>query len=61
MRRRSMNAAIQKSRQVQIAKRQSDRMALDNEERNFRQFWNTRNGELDQAEAQEKEEERVRH
>jgi len=56
-----MNAAIQKSRQVQIAKRQSDRLALDTEERNFRQFWNTRNGELDQAEAQEKEEERVRH
>jgi len=59
-RKAEMKAAIERSRQLQINRKQAQRAAEKKEEKDFAQFWNVRNEELQMAEEQEKEEERQR-
>lgn len=55
-----MKAAIERSRQLQIQRKQAQRAAQQQEDRDFAEFWRVRNEELQLAEEQEKEEERQR-
>ncbi len=51
---------IESSRQQQMSKRRAEKEADVNEQKEFAEFWRMRNDELAIAEAQEKEEERLR-
>lgn len=55
-----MKAAIERSRQLQIQRKQAQKNAERTEEKEFAQFWQVRNEELQMAEEQEKEEEKMR-
>lgn len=55
-----MKQAIERSRALQIEKRQAARVAEKKEEKEFAEFWRVRNEELQMAEQQEKDEERQR-
>lgn len=55
-----MKAAIERSRQLQIQRKNNQKAALKQEEKDFAEFWKVRNEELQLAEEQEKEEERLR-
>ena len=55
-----MKAAIERSRQLQIQRKQAMKNAAKQEEKEFAQFWQVRNEELQMAEEQEREEERQR-
>ena len=55
-----MKAAIERSRQLQIQRKRNERDAKIQEDKDFAQFWKVRNEELQLAEEQEKEEERLR-
>ena len=59
-RKAEMKAAIERSRQLQIQRKQAQRDAEKKEENDFAAFWKVRNEELQFAEEQEKEEERQR-
>jgi len=56
-----MQQAIERSRQLQIQRRQKERDSNKLEEKEFAGFWKVRNDELSLAEEQEKEEERQRN
>lgn len=55
-----MKAAIERSRQLQIHRKQQEKKAQQLEDKEFAEFWKIRNQELQLAEEQEKEEERQR-
>lgn len=55
-----MKAAIERSRQLQIHRKQMEKKAQLQEDKEFAEFWKIRNQELQLAEEQEKEEERQR-
>ena len=55
-----MKAAIERSRQLQIQRKNAQKAAQAQEDREFAEFWRVRNEELQLAEEQEKEEERQR-
>lgn len=55
-----MKLAIERSRQLQIQRRTKEKGAVKQEDREFAEFWRTRNEELQLAEQQEAEEERIR-
>ena len=55
-----MKLAIERSRQLQCARHDKEKQMAKQEEKEFAEFWRTRNEELQLAEQQEKEEERVR-
>lgn len=55
-----MKLAIERSRQLQIERKNKEKQAAKQEDVEFAQFWRTRNEELQLAEQQEKEEERIR-
>jgi len=55
-----MKLAIERSRQLQCARHVQEKDMAKQEEKEFAEFWRTRNEELQLAEQQEKEEERVR-
>jgi hypothetical protein len=55
-----MKAAIDRSRQLQIQRRQQEKLQSKKEENEFAEFWRIRNDELTLAEQQEKEEDRAR-
>lgn len=55
-----MKAAIERSRQLQILRKQKEQAAKKQEEKDFAEFWRLRNEELQLAEEQEREEERQR-
>lgn len=55
-----MKQAIERSRALQIERRQKERADTKQEEKEFSEFWKVRNQELQLAEAQEREEERQR-
>lgn len=59
-RKAEMKAAIERSRQLQIQRKRNERDAKVQEDKDFAQFWKVRNEELQLAEEQEKEEERLR-
>lgn len=53
-----MKAAIERSRALQIQRRQREKQAERKEEQEYSEFWKIRNEELQLAEEQEKEEEK---
>ncbi len=55
-----MKQAIERSRALQIEKKQKQRAAETQEEKDFAQFWKVRNDELQMAEQQERDEEKQR-
>lgn len=55
-----MKQAIERSRALQIERRQKEKSDRVAEEKEFSEFWKVRNQELQLAEAQEREEERQR-
>lgn len=55
-----MKQAIERSRALQIERRQKEKVDRITEEKEFSEFWKVRNQELQLAEAQEREEERQR-
>ena len=55
-----MKAAIERSRALQIQRKQAQKAAQHQEDRDFAEFWRVRNEELSLAEEQEKEEEKAR-
>jgi len=55
-----MKLAIERSRALQVARHGKEKDMAKQEEKEFAEFWRTRNEELQLAEQQEKEEERVR-
>lgn len=57
----AMKDAIERSRRQQIARRQAEKDAEAQEESEFKDYWKVRNQELQEAEALEKEEERLRN
>ena len=57
---REMKEAIERSRQQQISRKQAERNYEKQQEKEFQEFWKIRNEELQIAEQQEKEEERMR-
>ena len=57
-RKAEMKAAIERSRQLQMHRKQAQKAAQVAEDRDFAQFWKVRNEELQLAEEQEREEER---
>ena len=59
-RKAEMKAAIERSRQLQIQRKQAQKAAQVAEDREFARFWQVRNEELSLAEEQEREEERQR-
>lgn len=59
--RAEMKEAIERSRQLQIQRKQMENNAAKQEEKEFAQFWNKRNEELLVAEQQEREETRKRN
>ena len=59
-RKAEMKAAIERSRQLQIQRKNAQKNAQQQEDREFAEFWRVRNEELQLAEEQEKEEERQR-
>ena len=59
-RKAEMKAAIERSRQLQIQRKNAQKSAQQHEDREFAEFWRVRNEELQLAEEQEKEEERQR-
>ena len=56
-----MKAAIDRSRALQIQRKQQEREQQKKEEKEFAEFWRIRNDELSLAEQQEKEEDRARN
>lgn len=56
-----MKAAIDRSRALQVQRRQQERATAKKEEIEFAEFWRIRNDELSLAEQQEKEEDRQRN
>lgn len=56
-----MKAAIDRSRALQVQRRQQERAMAKKEEIEFAEFWRIRNEELSLAEQQEKEEDRQRN
>ena len=60
-RRFQMQQAIEHSRQLQITRKQQEKDAQKQEEKEFTEFWKIRNEELQIAEQQEREEERLRN
>ena len=59
-RKAEMKAAIDRSRQLQIQRKQQEKQQSKKEEQEFAEFWRIRNDELTLAEQQEKEEDRAR-
>ena len=59
-RKAEMKAAIERSRQLQIQRKNAQKAAARDEDREYAEFWMTRNEELQLAEEQEREEERLR-
>jgi hypothetical protein len=55
-----MKAAIDRSRALQIQRKQQEKLTTKKEEQEFAEFWRIRNDELTLAEQQEKEEDRAR-
>ena len=53
-----MKQAIDRSRALQIERKQNEKAAEKNEEKDFAQFWKVRNQELQLAEQQERDEEK---
>ncbi len=53
-----MKAAIDRSRALQIQRKNQEKMVAKKEEKDFAEFWQIRNDELSLAEQQEKEEDR---
>lgn len=60
-RKAEMKAAIERSRQLQIQRKQAQKGAQKQEDAEYAEFWKVRNEELQLAEEQEKEEERQRN
>lgn len=56
-----MKQAIERSRQLQIQRKQKEKQGAMDEEKQFAEFWRIRNEELSLAEQQEREEERQRN
>jgi len=56
-----MKEAIERSREQQMARKRFEREAEKKEEEEFKEYWKVRNQELQDAEAMEKEEERLRN
>lgn len=59
-RKAEMKAAIDRSRALQIQRKQQNKIQTKKEEQEFAEFWRIRNEELQLAEQQEKEEDRLR-
>ncbi len=59
-RRQQLKEAIEKSRAQQIDRKHQEKEAVSAEQREFSHFWRLRNEELHIAEAQEKDEARLR-
>lgn len=59
-RKAEMKAAIDRSRALQVERKQTERAQVKQEEKEFAEFWRIRNDELTVAEQQEKEEDRAR-
>ena len=59
-RRMEMKDQMEKSRQQQIEKREREKAMTKEEQRQFSEFWKIRNEELQIADQQEKEEDRMR-
>lgn len=59
-RKAEMKAAIDRSRQLQMQRKQNQKAQHKQEEKEFAEFWKIRNEELLLAEQQEKEEDRAR-
>lgn len=57
-RKAEMKAAIDRSRAIQIQRKNQEKMVTKKEEKDFAEFWRIRNDELGLAEQQEKEEDR---
>ena len=55
-----MKQAIDRSRALQIERKQKENAGVKQEEKEFAQFWNVRNQELQLAEQQERDEEKQR-
>jgi len=55
-----MKLAIERSRALQVARHDKEKNMAKQEDKEFAEFWRIRNEELQLAEQQEKEEERVR-
>ena len=55
-----MKDQMEKSRQQQIEKREREKAMTKEEQRQFSEFWKIRNEELQIADQQEKEEDRMR-
>ena len=56
-----MKQAIERSRALQIDRKNKNKSDELQEEKDFADFWKVRNQELQLAEQQEREEERLRH
>jgi hypothetical protein len=59
-RKAEMKAAIDRSRALQIQRKNQEKLQTKQEEMEFAEFWRIRNDELTLAEQQEKEEDRAR-
>ena len=59
-RKAEMKAAIDRSRALQIQRKNQEKLQTKKEEMEFAEFWRIRNDELTLAEQQEKEEDRAR-